>query len=439
VIDPYGYVSQGANDQPFPYYQHLILRRRPVPLLAERGIVTIMWDGRESPSEVGCTANGVPLNPVQPPCNPAARSLTMGFGNQATHATTGHAQATQPLTTAQEQAILDFQFQLAVAQSLDNQAGDLTAKGARGGPNALLSFPMFIGINDNFGSCADELCKVLGAPLGVGQRNPPFNTNVFTIYNTYSISSANAQQASIARGQAAFNGTCSPPVNCTIPIAGVNGINDQPAFCKLIGQSAPCDTINGACTTCHDNPNFGNHSVARQLNIGLTTQPEFMTSDQVIYTATCNTTGNNARIASGNSPLVGCTVGGPSCNGDGQLITSACGSIQTTDPMKGLISGLFLELGMNKGAMLRGLASRPPYFHDGFGGAAGNAGDARMGLLTAVQFYEDRFNFVFDSGASLPRLQGCGNPTPPQNAATCPTPSPASPTEQDIVNFLAAL
>jgi hypothetical protein len=448
VNDPYGFVSLGANDQPFPYYQHVQYFRRPVPLLAERAIVTIMWDGRESPSQVGCTANGVPLNPVLPPCTVGSETLDQDFFNQASHATTGHAQASQPLTPAQEKEILDFQKQLAVAQSFDNQAGDLTANSARGGPNALLSFPSYIGINDNFGNCgpmqgADPLCRVLGAPLGIGQRDVPFNLNVFTIYNSYSLTPANAQQSSIARGQAAFNGSCTTnslgqPVNCVIPIAGVNGINDQAAFCKLIGQPAPCGTINGNCTTCHDSPNFGNHSVARQLNIGLMNDPEFMTSDQIIYQVSCNAVGAAAH-ACDVPPLTPSIIGGPPGDCTGQLITNHCHSTETTDLMKGFISGLISEVGMGKGAMLRALVSRTGLFHDAFAQVANNPSDARGALLVAIQFYEDRFDFVFDPGVVLPRLQGCGNVAPPQNAATCPVPSPASPTELDLVNFLSVL
>lgn len=427
VVDPYGFGTSCSNP-----LNCLDFKRRPVPLLSMRNIVTIMWDGRESPSQVGCTANGVPLNPVHPPCKVGQQSLTMDFGHQANGATQGHAQSARPLTTVEEQEILNFQFQLAVAQTYDNLAGDLTANGARGGPTAMLSFPMFVGINDNFGNCADESCKVVGAPLGIGFRDKPFNTNVFTIYDTYALTPANAQQASIARGQAAFNGTCTTnslgqPVDCDIPIANVNGINDQPAFCALIHQSAPCGTINGACTTCHDSPNIGNHTVARQLNIGLAHFPEFMTDDLPTYTFTCNSTGQTAGA---------CTIGGPDCTG--QMLVSSCGSVKAQDGGKAMISGLFSEIGMFKGAHLRGLTPRPPFFHDGFAGKAGggSAGDA---LLVAVQFYEDRFGFTFDPGAPVPRIGGCGNVSPPQSAATCPTPNAPTPTEVDLVNFLQAL
>jgi cytochrome c peroxidase len=419
VQDPYGYGSSCVNP-----LNCLDFKRRPIPLLSMRDIVTIMWDGRESPSQVGCTANGLSLNPVLPPCKVGQQSLTMDFGHQASGATQGHAQSTLPLTTVQMQEILNFQFQIAVAQIHDNLAGDLTINGARGGPSAMLSLPMFVGLNDNFGNCADELCKVVGAPLAIGFRDKPFNTNVFSIYNTYSLTPANAQQSSIARGQAIFNQTCSPPVNCTIPIGDVNGINDQKAFCDLISQPVPCGAINGGCVTCHDNPNIGNHTVARQLNIGLAHVPEFMTNDLPTYTFTCNATGNAARIASGGT--TGCTLGGPSCTG--QMLVPSCGSVQAQDGGKGMISGLFSEVGMFKGAHLRGLAGRDPFFHNGFG----------TDLLTVVQFYEDRFSFVFDTSTPTPRLLGCNSPTPPQATPVCST-SPPSPSETDLVNFLQAL
>ncbi len=53
----------------------------------------------------------------------------------------------------------------------------------------------------------------------------------------------------------------------------------------------------------------------------------------------------------------------------------------TTDLGQALIDGKFDHIGKIKGPVLRGLASRAPYFHNG---------SART-LLDAVHFYETRF------------------------------------------------
>ena len=56
-------------------------------------------------------------------------------------------------------------------------------------------------------------------------------------------------------------------------------------------------------------------------------------------------------------------------------------SFYTTDLGKGMISGLCSDLNRVKGPILRGLAGRAPYFHNG----------AAATLLQAVNFYNQRF------------------------------------------------
>src|SRR6185295_19210311 len=60
-------------------------------------------------------------------------------------------------------------------------------------------------------------------------------------------SGSDEARRSVARGQALFN-------THPITISGVSGINDEAAF----GKPA---VVMGTCTTCHDTPNGGNHSV----------------------------------------------------------------------------------------------------------------------------------------------------------------------------------
>ena len=56
-------------------------------------------------------------------------------------------------------------------------------------------------------------------------------------------------------------------------------------------------------------------------------------------------------------------------------------SFYTSDPGKGLLTGQCSDLNRVKGPILRGLAARAPYFHNG---AAAN-------LLQVVNFYNQRF------------------------------------------------
>ena len=56
--------------------------------------------------------------------------------------------------------------------------------------------------------------------------------------------------------------------------------------------------------------------------------------------------------------------------------------LYTTDPGKALISGQCSDLNRLKGPVLRGLAARAPYFHNG----------AAASLRQVVDFYDQRFN-----------------------------------------------
>jgi len=58
---------------------------------------------------------------------------------------------------------------------------------------------------------------------------------------------------------------------------------------------------------------------------------------------------------------------------------------QTTDPGRALITGKWADIGKVKGPVLRGLAARAPYFHNG---AAAN-------LDELVNFYNQRFQMNF--------------------------------------------
>ena len=56
--------------------------------------------------------------------------------------------------------------------------------------------------------------------------------------------------------------------------------------------------------------------------------------------------------------------------------------IKTTDPGRALITGKWKDIGRFKGPILRSVASRPPYFHDG------SAED----LPAVIEFYNNRFS-----------------------------------------------
>lgn len=283
-----------------PYHcataENMSLYRRPLPATNLRFLSAVMWDGRET----------VPGQPIT--------SLL----NQAADATMGHAQGQRP-TDAQMQNIVSFEMDLHTAQLRDHKAGMLNDDGASGGPQALASQSFHIGINDVLG----------GDPSG-----QPFNPDAFTLYaawkNAYSGNDDRDQaRRSIARGEELFN-------KFPIPITGVGGLND------VLNKPV----VMGTCTTCHDSPNVGNHSVSMPLNIGVADEAQ-RTPDLPLYTFRCN---NGA-------------------------------TVKVSDPGRALITGACSDLGKFKGPVLRGMAARAPYFHNGM------AAD----LMDAVNFYDQRF------------------------------------------------
>ena len=254
--------------------------------------------------------------------NPA--DLLFDLAHQATDATNGHAQAATPPTAAQVQDIVNFETALRTAQAIDFRAGFLDGGGANGGPVPLASQSFYIGINDSF-----------PPSFGFNPFGTPFTATIFNLFDAWSNSPWPAR-ASIARGQTVFN-------TKAINITDVAGIND------VLGLTS----LTGTCGTCHDTPNVGNHSVSAPLNIGVGD----LTSPLDVSYLPVITLQNN---------ITGATV-------------------QTTDPGRALVTGLWADIGKVKGPILRGLAARAPYFHNG---SAANLSD----ILT---FYEKRFGVAF--------------------------------------------
>jgi len=255
---------------------------------------------------------------------PDTGQLLADLAHQAMDATTGHAQG-EPPTLAQIQDIVTFETALRTAQAIDNRAGFLHSGRATGGPQALASQEFFIGINDSF-----------PASFGFNPTGAPFNPNIFNLYDAWKNSRSTAR-ASIARGQAIFN---SKPIT----ISGVAGIND------VTGMPA---SFTGTCGTCHDSPNVGHHSISAPLNIGVADVNSALDVSYLpVFTLVNNTTSE---------------------------------TVQTTDPGRALITGKWWDIGKVKGPILRGLASRAPYFHNG----------SAATLTDVIRFYEMRFNISF--------------------------------------------
>jgi cytochrome c peroxidase len=296
--------------------------RRPLPGANLKFLSAVMWDGRESSTQTGTT-------PITSP-----QSLADDLAHQAVDATLGHAQGLAPgPTSAQQQAIVAVEMGLSSAQAEDQKAGNLTARGATGGPQALSQQAFFIGIND---------------PVGLDPTNPvpfTFQTKVFNLFDSWEDKGGPYAQ-SIARGQTIFN-------TKTFTITGVSGLNGATFSNGVTGPQ----TIVSTCGICHNSPNAGNHSVSAPLNIGVADPP-----------------GGNSVLDTSYLPVV--TI----CQ---KPSLTVC--VQTTDPGRAMISGKFADIGKFKGPVLRGLSARAPYFHNG----------SAQSLQDVVNFYDSRFQIGF--------------------------------------------
>ena len=326
--------------------------RRPLPTTNLRFLSAIMFDGRETVQ---------PLTSAQT----FAANLQADLTHQAQSAITVHFQADRAPTPAQLTDIVDFELGLSTAQVWDRSAGMLGSAGATGGPRNLAKQIYYPGIND-----------VLGAdPTGA-----PFNMSGMTMFTAWLAAAYSGDSESdghssafddlgapgpieraaarrdIAAGETLFN---------TFPIAisGVRGLNDNAALGKPV-------SFIGHCTTCHDTPNVGDHSLPLPLDIGLghSALPGFENDP--------NIAAGLAELDEPNLPVF-LVSGCPSPFGAGQPA-----SFYTTDPGKGLVTGQCSDLNRVKGPILRGLAARAPYFHNG----------AAASLSQAVNFYNQRFS-----------------------------------------------
>jgi cytochrome c peroxidase len=168
-----------------------------------------------------------------------------------------------------------------------------------------------------------------------------FNKHVFNLFDSWKGVDSPARQ-SIYRGQTIFN-------TRTFTVSGVSGLNNQ-TFSN--GFTAP-GSFTTTCGICHDTPNAGNHSISVPLNIGVADPP-----------------GGQNVLDTSYLPVI--TI----CQ---RPSLTTC--VQTTDPGRAMITGLFADVGRFKGPILRGLSARAPYFHNG----------SAKTLMDVVEFYESRF------------------------------------------------
>jgi cytochrome c peroxidase len=348
VHDPYGCAlsTDAATGQ-----TTVSVYRRPLPATNLGFLSVVMFDGRET---VAPLTNGSTF----------ATNLLQDLRHQAQDAIMGHSQAAIAPTDRQLADIVSFELGLSTAQVWDEDAGMLNGRGAAGGPLELSKQEYYPGINDVLGadptgtafdSSSMATFATWAKPDGADDDSDSEDGGFLTWrHNPYR---ARAQaRADIAAGEKLFN---------TVPltISNVRGLNDSAAL------NHPT-SFQGTCTTCHDTPNVGDHSLPLPLDIGVAHPPRSgFETDPAISKAL-------GELDEPDLPIF-LVQGCPNPFNAGQPE-----SFYTTDPGKALVTGQCADLNRLKGPILRGLAARAPYFHNG----------AARTLLEAVNFYDRRFS-----------------------------------------------
>lgn len=348
VHDPYGcalITDAGTGQMTVSVY------RRPLPSTNLGFLSAVMFDGRETVVPLTSGAS-------------FASNLLQDLTHQAHDAIMGHFQAATEPTDQQLADIVTFELGLSTAQVWDQDAGMLNERGAAGGPLALSKQEYYPGINDVLG--ADPTGAAFNSSsmasfvawakpdstddtLDAGDPGVPMGR-----HNSYH---TRAQaRADIAAGEKLFN-------TAPMTIVDVRGLNDSTALNRPT-------SFQGTCTTCHDTPNVGDHSLPLPLDIGVGHTPRSgFETDPAISKAL-------SELDEPNLPVF-LVQGCPNPFNAGQPE-----SFYTTDPGKALVTGQCGDLNRFKGPVLRGLAARAPYFHNG----------AARTLSEAVNFYNQRFS-----------------------------------------------
>jgi hypothetical protein len=361
--DPYGVGSTTT----FSVY------RRPLPATNLAFAAAVMWDLRE-------TLKDAVVPPFTPDVTNVA-SLNDQLRAQAINATLGHAAAMVPgLTGPQVQAIVDFELSLFSAQSSVHGAGDLASEGASGGVVALTKQPVT--------PVCGNLDVYSNNPMYPQCQQYTFNPNAFTLFNAWEQLQGTAEsqlRASIARGQVLFNTRKA----------------ESPTKRDAIFYNHAGDNKNLSCSTCHSAFNVGgatipvsiaNVSVGVEASvINAPTEPvDTLDKSLPYYKLRCNANGMAAFIRTNGN--VGCH--------DGSEPGIPADEITLNDPGRAATSGGWTATAGFKSPVLRNLAPRGPYFHDG----------SAATLADVVERYKKVLGFQFTDAE-----------------------------KQDLVNFLSAL
>ena len=310
VHDPYGcaMTTDVTTGRPL-----ISVYRRPLPTANLRYSSAIMFDGRETL---------MPLNNAQT----IGANMNFDLADQAKSAVLQHAQGVAP-SDAQLAQIVQFEMGLTTAQVRDNAAGSLDKHGAMGGAMALSNQGYYPGANDALERTRRALRSIRARSRCIQPGKSRVRTGIrYDGREEWDDHGRNAAREDIAAGEKLFN-------TRTAVITGVRGLNDNPALGSPV-------SIAGTCTTCHDSPNVGNHSVALPLDIATSRLPGYEANNAIMA--------GLQQLSAPDLPVFAISGCVDAAN-PGNPAT-----IYTTDPGKGLVSGKCADVNRGRGRFCGG-------------------------------------------------------------------------------------
>jgi len=390
---------------------------------------SVLWDGRQNlcvgatPPPGGCPAANQPIrNPLlEAQVSGAAQTLPLSAPpcNPATNATTGVV-APDPCAQAAH-----FMTGIFTAMTNVRGTGTVTDSGAGGGPQFLANLSKGA-VGSVLPPCTPLVEATASAVSGGGAGNPPPNcaaptgaasppngrgfnifipflpTNLQAGANTPSgIQAIFAFCASSARSTAGNQGqlaiACGENIFDNRPINDPAVPRDLSAVSGSFGSVAP---PGARCTSCHSAQNVGDNPnpafiIAYTPGGGIGQDPALFVGGRTLAAtdAFCaahptdpfcsSQTFNLPDFQQRTSKLPLYTL---TCN-PGAITCTPGASVQLTDPGLALISHAFRNAGAQKPPVLRNLAARAPFFHNG----------AAQDLDDLVDFYNQNFSIGLTS------------------------------------------
>ncbi|HEU4404109.1 MAG TPA: hypothetical protein VFS43_02275 [Polyangiaceae bacterium] len=263
-----------------------------------------------------------------------------------------------PANAEFELAAVDDPYQFASAAELSLFRRPLVSANLFGGPG---TFVMWDGRETQVDFQAALSTQANNATLGHAQAAAPLPASVRTEIVGFETNLFAAQAFDNLAGSLTSNGARGGPQELASQPFLVGNFNLFDAWANFPGTDPSFEArraiargqalFNGGCSGCHNVANVGSSSLPVFFDIGVSAGSR-RTPDMPLYTLRRKLTGE---------------------------------TIQTTDPGRALVTGLWADVNRFKVPSIRGLAARAPYFHNG----------SAKTLEEVIDFYEASLGFNF--------------------------------------------